>query len=123
MKPKLPSITLPLYVTTLNQSPSLLLLNLLYSQINLSRMATCGKKSSCNLQNKFVFNLTLVHNHCVRVDSKDYMKYTVITPLGKVMCFYIKSVAEMYALNTRGTLIGDEREDLKPSVLEGYYPL
>ena len=54
---------------------------------------------------------------------KDYMKYTVITPLGKVMCFYIKSVAEMYALNTRGTLIGDERVDLKPSVLEGYYPL
>jgi hypothetical protein len=51
------------------------------------------------------------------------MKYTVITPLGKIMCFYIKSVAEMYALNTRGTLIGDEREDLKPHVLEGYYPL
>jgi hypothetical protein len=54
---------------------------------------------------------------------EDYMKYTVITPLGKIMCFYIKSVAELYATNTGGTLIGDEREDLKPSVLEGYYPL
>jgi hypothetical protein len=51
---------------------------------------------------------------------EDYMKYTVITPLGKIMCFYIKSVAELYATNTGGTLIGDEREDLKPSVLEGY---
>lgn len=40
------------------------------------------------------------------------MKYTVITPTGKVMMFYIKSVAEMYAINTRGTLIDESVLDL-----------
>ena len=47
------------------------------------------------------------------------MKYTVITPVGKVMCFYIKSVAEMYAKNSGGTLIGDEilLETLIPTTL------
>lgn len=33
------------------------------------------------------------------------MKFTVISPLGKVMCFYIRSVAEMYRLNCGGVLV------------------
>lgn len=47
------------------------------------------------------------------------MKYTVITPLGKIMCFYIRDVAKMYAKNSGGTLIGDEImvETLIPTVL------
>ena len=50
------------------------------------------------------------------------MKYTVITPAGKIMCFYIRDVAVLYAKNSGGTLIGDEivREDLIPTTLWGY---
>jgi len=33
------------------------------------------------------------------------MKYTVIYPNGKVMCFYVRAVAEMYALINNGTLV------------------
>lgn len=33
------------------------------------------------------------------------MNYTVISPSGKVMCFYIRSVAELYRNNCNGTLV------------------
>jgi len=33
------------------------------------------------------------------------MSYTVICPSGKVLCFYVKSVAELYATLNRGTLV------------------
>ncbi len=50
------------------------------------------------------------------------MKYTVFFPNGRIMCFYVRSVAELYASNSGGVLIGEEilREDLKPSTLQGY---
>lgn len=34
--------------------------------------------------------------------------FTVISPKGRVMCFYIKSVAELYALNCGGTMISED---------------
>ena len=40
------------------------------------------------------------------------MKYTVIYPSGKVMCFYVKSVAELYASINRGTLVDESVLDL-----------
>jgi hypothetical protein len=43
---------------------------------------------------------------------RTYMKYTVITPAGKVMMFYIKSVAELYASNSGGTLVDESVLDL-----------
>ena len=36
------------------------------------------------------------------------MRYTVIFPTGKVMTFYVKSVAELYASLHRGTLVTAE---------------
>jgi hypothetical protein len=39
--------------------------------------------------------------------------YTVIFPTGRVMQFYVKSVAQLYAQNGRGTLV-----DLQESALE-----
>lgn len=36
------------------------------------------------------------------------MKYTVIFASGKVMCFYNKTVAELYALNYNGTMLTEE---------------
>jgi hypothetical protein len=39
--------------------------------------------------------------------------YTVIFPSGRVMQFYVKSVAQLYAQNGRGTLV-----DLQESALD-----
>lgn len=36
------------------------------------------------------------------------MSYTVICSSGKVMCFYVKSVAELYATLHKGTLVSNE---------------
>lgn len=36
------------------------------------------------------------------------MEYTVIYPNGKVMTFYVRAVAEMYALINNGTLVTNE---------------
>ena len=36
------------------------------------------------------------------------MRYTVIFSTGKVLCFYIKEVAEMYALSYNGTMLSDK---------------
>jgi len=33
------------------------------------------------------------------------VRYTVIFPSGKVMCFYSKAVAELYASNHNGTMM------------------
>lgn len=33
------------------------------------------------------------------------MKYTVIYPTGKIMVFYVKAVAELYATINNGTLV------------------
>jgi hypothetical protein len=35
------------------------------------------------------------------------MKYTVITKTGKVMCFYVKAVADMYLVINGGVLCED----------------
>lgn len=42
------------------------------------------------------------------------MSYTVICSSGKVMCFYLKSVAEMYAVIHRGVLVSPEVLDVEP---------
>ena len=39
------------------------------------------------------------------------MSYTVIFPTGKVMTFYIKGVAELYASLHKGTLVSQETMD------------
>jgi hypothetical protein len=36
------------------------------------------------------------------------MSYTVICPSGKVLCFYVKSVAELYATLNRGFVVSNE---------------
>lgn len=36
------------------------------------------------------------------------MKYTVIFASGKVLCFYNKTVAELYVLNYNGTMLTEE---------------
>lgn len=36
------------------------------------------------------------------------MTYTVIYPNGKVMTFYVKAVAELYASINKGVLVTDE---------------
>ena len=49
--------------------------------------------------------------------------YTVIFPSGRVMQFYVKSVAQLYAQNGRGTLVDLQERALEsiknnPKVLE-----
>lgn len=41
------------------------------------------------------------------------MKYVVIYPNGKVMAFYVKTVAEMYALINNGTLVEEEVQEVE----------
>ena len=36
------------------------------------------------------------------------MRFTVIFPSGKVLCFYNKMVAELYAFNYNGTIVSQE---------------
>jgi hypothetical protein len=45
------------------------------------------------------------------------MKYTLITARGKVFCFYIKEMADMYATLYGGTVITEEVLDAETEVL------
>lgn len=45
------------------------------------------------------------------------MKYTLITAKGKVFCFYIKEMADMYATLYGGTVITEEVLDTETEVL------
>ena len=44
------------------------------------------------------------------------MKYIVIYPNGKIMAFYVKAVAEMYAIINKGTLIEEPQENVNELV-------
>ena len=44
------------------------------------------------------------------------MKYILITKNGKVMCFFIKAVAEMYQVIEGGVLCVEEIDEIKETV-------
>lgn len=45
------------------------------------------------------------------------MKYTLITARGKIYCFYIKEMADMYATLYGGTVITEQVLDTETEVL------